>query len=856
TLCFGEDTIIAGTIIDASNPIDTIIIDGGSYTGCDSTVFVNMSFYEEAVENIEFTLCFGQSIVVNGTVYDQNSPTGTEELPGESYTGCDSTININLSFNNAVEVAITETFCDPTETVIVNGNTYDIDNTMGIDTMLSVSGCDSIVTTTLTYPDSVFVFFNDVLCPGDELLVNGVTYDESMPDGTEVEIGASPDGCNIYNIIDLSFYDISESTMNETLCDGQDILIEGVLFDVNNTSDTIVLPGAAFNGCDSFLIVNIDFFPEIITTIDSSLCDEQFILVNGNTYDIDTPTGTEVMTAANGCDSTINVMLTFGGAVVSEETETLCEGGEIIINGTLYNADNVMGSDTFPEGSFTGCDSIVNINIVFLPNSINVIDTMLCIGEDLIINNITYNNNNLSGMDTLFGANHLGCDSILDVTISYFLLSENTIDTTLCDGESFVWNNVTYPPTETMVTDVIAGGSFTGCDSTLTINISHYAPAIFILDTMLCLGEELELHGTIFNEDNLSGDVLLEGESATGCDSTISVTLGYYLLAASSESMTICEGDTIFWNGQSLTTTGIYEELLIGQSYQGCDSTDIMDLTVVSPSDLGFANAGNDLIICGESISLSANQPANTNGSWIILEGSATFEDPTSATTQLNDMSHDSLVLVWSLSNDICPNYDEDTITIMTGIIPDALDDEYVGEEGMLEVRLSILENDDFEDIDAWYYNILDLPAGELTNQGDGQYNYLAPIDSLGKMITFDYELCNEDCPDVCDTATVRIQLIEAVLQDFPNTITVNGDGVNDFFVIPDIEDQPDQFNKQELIIFNRWGDVVYTAKPYQNDWGGTNQSGNELPQGTYYYVLRLDIGAGIIYRGDITILK
>ena len=802
TLCFGTDTLIAGTLINAANPVDTIIIDGGSYTGCDSTLFVNMSFYDEAVETISFTLCFGQSIIVNGTEYDQDNPTGTEEIPGGSYLGCDSIVNINLSFNNAVEVDILDVFCDPSEQVIVNGNIYDIDNPMGIDTMLSVSGCDSIVTTNLTFPDSAFVYYNNILCSGDELIVNGVTYNESMPQGTEVEPGASLFGCDVYHVVDLSFYDLSEFTLNETLCAGQDTLIEGILFDESHMTDTIILSGAAFNNCDSFLIVNVDFFPEIITTIDSSLCDEQFILVNGTAYDIDMPTGTEVMTAANGCDSTINITLNFGGAVINEETETLCEGEEIVINGTLYNADNLMGSDTFPGGSFTGCDSIVNINIVILSNSVHVIDTTLCPGENIVVNNITYDSNNLSGMDTLIGANYLNCDSILDVTVNYFPVSENTIDTTLCDGTSFIWGGMTYPPDTEEVIDIITGGSYTGCDSTLTINIS------------------------------------------------------YYPLATASQSATICEGDTVFWNGLSLTATGIYEEVLIGQSYQGCDSTDVMDLTVVSPADLGFANAGNDMITCGGTISLSANQPANTTGSWIILEGSATFGDPALATTQLNDMSHDSLVLIWSLSNDICPNYDTDTITIMTGVIPDAVDDSYVGDEGVLEVRLNILENDDYEGIDAWYYNLIDAPTGDLTNQGDGQYNYLAPLDSLGKTISFDYELCNEDCPEVCDTATVRIQLIEAELQDFPNTITVNGDGVNDFFVIPDIEDQPDQFNIQELIVFNRWGNIVYTAKPYLNDWGGTNQNGKELPQGTYYYILRLDIGAGIIYRGDITILK
>jgi gliding motility-associated-like protein len=44
--------------------------------------------------------------------------------------------------------------------------------------------------------------------------------------------------------------------------------------------------------------------------------------------------------------------------------------------------------------------------------------------------------------------------------------------------------------------------------------------------------------------------------------------------------------------------------------------------------------------------------------------------------------------------------------------------------------------------------------------------------------------------------------------------------------------------------IFNRWGSKVYEAINYQNDWDGysTNSatSSNQLPSGTYYYVLEI----------------
>ena len=88
------------------------------------------------------------------------------------------------------------------------------------------------------------------------------------------------------------------------------------------------------------------------------------------------------------------------------------------------------------------------------------------------------------------------------------------------------------------------------------------------------------------------------------------------------------------------------------------------------------------------------------------------------------------------------------------------------------------------------------------------------------------------------------------------NGITPNGDGVNETFIFPQLEYKPEQYPDRELIIFNRWGDIVYQAKPYLNDWRGQNNNGQPLPSSTYYYVLRLDIGEGNILKGDVTILK
>ena len=77
------------------------------------------------------------------------------------------------------------------------------------------------------------------------------------------------------------------------------------------------------------------------------------------------------------------------------------------------------------------------------------------------------------------------------------------------------------------------------------------------------------------------------------------------------------------------------------------------------------------------------------------------------------------------------------------------------------------------------------------------------------------------------------------------NEFSPNGDGVNDFFKIDCISRYPGNV----LQVYNRWGNIVYEKRSYNNDWDGTPngraivQQEDQLPVGTYYYVL--DLGDG-----------
>lgn len=57
--------------------------------------------------------------------------------------------------------------------------------------------------------------------------------------------------------------------------------------------------------------------------------------------------------------------------------------------------------------------------------------------------------------------------------------------------------------------------------------------------------------------------------------------------------------------------------------------------------------------------------------------------------------------------------------------------------------------------------------------------------------------------------------------------------------------------------ILNRWGDQVFNATPYQQDWTG-RWKGEPLPAGTYYYLINVKNSQGeeANFDGPLTIIR
>lgn len=86
----------------------------------------------------------------------------------------------------------------------------------------------------------------------------------------------------------------------------------------------------------------------------------------------------------------------------------------------------------------------------------------------------------------------------------------------------------------------------------------------------------------------------------------------------------------------------------------------------------------------------------------------------------------------------------------------------------------------------------------------------------------------------------------------FYDVLTPNGDGQNDNWLIDGIESYPNN----ELLIYNRWGQLVFNQESYTGNWNGRHNDGSTLPIGAYYFVLKLRDNADTIHKGAITIIR
>lgn len=110
--CLGDTLTIRGKKYYSGfqNGSDTII--AGSFRGCDSIINIFVNFNLSSSFEFRDTLCNEGTITIEGQIFDRNKPAGVFVLKNANVDGCDSTINVNILFGDAIDIQDTVLILD------------------------------------------------------------------------------------------------------------------------------------------------------------------------------------------------------------------------------------------------------------------------------------------------------------------------------------------------------------------------------------------------------------------------------------------------------------------------------------------------------------------------------------------------------------------------------------------------------------------------------------------------------------------------------------------------------------------------------------------------------------------------
>jgi len=294
----------------------------------------------------------------------------------------------------------------------------------------------------------------------------------------------------------------------------------------------------------------------------------------------------------------------------------------------------------------------------------------------------------------------------------------------------------------------------------------------------------------------------------------------------------------IFSDASSNTTnvTGLgFGTTIFKWKLTGTCNTDSSSVTVINYKQ-PTSNAGNDKIICNNTIQLAANNPFDIAGSatglWQELSGPSTlvFSSKTISSSTIGSLVAGDYTLQWSVSNGVCVSASSViNIKVKSGV----------------SFGNIIIENTDFDAHNGAI--VLENPTA-----GANQYQYSLNNASFVNDTIFKSLYVGKNYLIIKDNAGCTADTILEIKPNFfiPTGFSPNGDGVNDTWQILNIESFPDA----EIKVYTIWGEIIFETIGNQKIFDATF-NGNPLPDGNYYYIVDLRNGTQA-KKGKITILR
>jgi len=562
----------------------TTYTTSGNYTihktnaaGCDSTVTLHLTINQPTTGDTTAVAC--ESFTWYGATYTTSGNYTTHKT---NVAGCDSTVTLHLTINPVFNTPISVAICD--------GSSYDFFGqtltTAGTytHTLQSVSGCDSVITLTLTVNPVFNTPVSAAICDGSNYDFFGQTLTTA---GTYTYTLQSISGCDSIITLTLTVNDVFNTPISAAICDGSSYDFFGQTL---TTAGTYTHTLQSISGCDSIITLTLTVNPVFNTPISAAICDGSSYDFFGQTL---TTAGiyTHTLQSISGCDSIITLTLTVNPIFNTPISAAICDGSSYDFFGqTLTTA----GTYTHTLQSISGCDSIITLTLTVNPIFNTPISAAICDGSsyDFFGQTLT-----AAGTYTHTLQSVSGCDSVITLTLTVNSADVTEFTETAC--EEYVWNNETFT----------VSGDYTrtftnvaGCDSTVTLHLTVNYGTHNVETETAC--ESCTWHGETYNQ---SGTYTYTYTNGNGCASvdTLHLTINY----SATTDFSISTADSCYeWNMVSYCETGDYTQTL--QTVDGCDSVVTLHLTItvgIDDHDLSgidvFPNPTNGILnIKGDDI--------------------------------------------------------------------------------------------------------------------------------------------------------------------------------------------------------------------------------------------------------------
>jgi len=242
-LCNGDSLQVGSNFYSNSGMyIDTLV----KLNGCDSVINTNLIVGLNTTINQSFTICYGSSISIGSNSY---SVSGIY-VDTIQFGGCDSIIITDLIVLDNTSFQQSFSLCNG-ESLSVGISNYSLSGNY-TDTLVSFNGCDSIVTTSLSFYNNYSASNSENICFGDSIIIGNSTY--STP-GSYIDSISSTFGCDSIIFTSLSVFPTLYEYLNYTICIGDSIEIgNNIYYSSGSYSDTL---SSSFL-CDSIISIVID----------------------------------------------------------------------------------------------------------------------------------------------------------------------------------------------------------------------------------------------------------------------------------------------------------------------------------------------------------------------------------------------------------------------------------------------------------------------------------------------------------------------------------------------------------------------------------------------------------------------